>query len=422
MKCDETRPVCHRCESTGRKCDGYQQIQSLRLSLLNSPKELRSYHYFWNKVLPLLPGHYDHAFWSTWIRQACFSDLAIQHALIAVGAIHESIITRFAADTWTATQLQLFAIQQYNKSIQLLSGNADHPRSIEFVLASCIVFITFENLYGRNAEAFKHLQSGLAILMSWQSRTHSELLVKEEYLAPIFTRGYGHTALSDTSRTFHDLQSARKRLQILLDSIYSAVSSAIISGDQQSFDSETHCAYNVLAEWYKTFAKVHIPLDLEGKRARILLRLQYETALILLAAITFKNECDADKYNKTFEAIVDQCEQLRALESTLVGNDETHPETFKYGFDLNILPALNLTALKCRDPVVRRRAIVLMSTNERCEGSWSGTTWARIGQKTMEVEEAGLSEVTTCTDIPQSRRVKLISISYNPGSQLDTSR
>lgn len=389
---------------------------------MNNPKELRSYHYFCNKVLPLLPGQYDHAFWGTWIRQACFSDLAIQHALIAVGAIHESIVTRFAADSWTATQLQCFAIQQYNKSIQILNDIADHSRSIEFVLATCIVFIAFENLCGRNTEAFKHSQSGLAILGTWKSRTGSELLVKEEYLTPILTRTYGHTVLSDASRKFHDLQGARKRLQILLDSVYSAVSSAIILGDQQSLDSEMRCAYNVLAEWYKNFAELHIPSDLEGKRARISLRLQYETASILLATMTFKNECDADKHNKIFETMVDQCERLKALESILVGNGNAHPELFTYGFDFNILPPLSITTLKCRDPVVRRRAVALLSANERCEGLWSGTTLARIGQKTMEMEEAGLSEITTCTDIPQNRRVKLISISFNPGLQLDTSR
>ena len=57
----------------------------------------------------------------------------------------------------------------------------------------------------------------------------------------------------------------------------------------------------------------------------------------------------------------------------------------------------------------------------RYEGLWNGKTVARIAQKTLEIEEAGLVDVATCGDIPRKNRVRLVALSYDPGYRFDES-
>ena len=391
-------------------------MRSLQLSILSNPTELRSYHYFWKQVLPLLPGHYDHLFWGTWVRQACFSEPAIQHAMIAVGALHESIGSNFAGNTWAATWQQSLAIQQYNKAIQYLIGNDAHTMATELTLTSCIIFIMFENLYGRNSEALKHLTSGIAMLKSWMPTTESEHAVKTEYLTPIYTRGYVHETSMSLPTAFETLEAARKHLQILLDIIYSSVDSAIMSEEPAAVNAKITDARRSLQDWHALFVKLREPKDKEQRRAKVLLRLQYDTALILLAAVLLDDECGYDASTDTFRDIVRQCEQLVALESTLIGTDADKDAAFTYGFDLNILPPLNITAFKCRDPQLRRRAIAMLSAGNRYEGLWNGKTVARIAQRTLELEENGLQNVSVCGDIPGRQRARVVAIAYDPGT------
>lgn len=342
--------------------------------------------------------------------------------MIAVGALHESLTASSAADIWAAGLKQHFSVQQYNKAIQCLTNSTVSPPPIEVVLTSCIIFIGFENLYGRNGEALKHLRSGITMLKMWSPKTSSELMLREEYLIPVFTRGYSQHAFVSMPLEFNNLESARKHLQILLDEIYSSVDAAVLSEESREVDAKVLCAKSSLQGWYTKFTKLRVSRDKEEGRSRILLRLQFETALILLAAVQLNDESGFDEHIGSFQVIISQCEQLVALESSLTGRDTTKSEAFTYGFDLNILPPLNITAFKCRDPGLRRKAIALLKAGNRYEGLWNGKTVARIAQKTLEIEEAGLVNVVACTDIPRKHRVRLVALSYNPGCPTSASR
>ena len=366
-------------------------------------------------MLPLLPGHYDHLFWGLWVRQACFSEPALQHAMIAVGALHESINARLATNDVVSTLQQRFCIQQYSKAIQQLTVNTTSSPRIELILTSCIIFVMFETLYGRPTEAFKHLKSGTAMLESWRPTTSSELMVKEEYLTPIFKRSYKHSDLVSMPAIFENLKTARAHLQVLLDLIYSSVNSAVVSEEITDIDARVCRAKHALEDWFDKFTKLKRPSGKEAERATILLRLQFETAMILLAAVQIDDECEFDKHIHSFRVVVNQCEQLVSVENDLTGRDTASPETFIYGFDLNVLPPLHITAFKCRDPALRRKAIALLDAGDRYEGLWNGKRVARFAQKTLEIEEAGLPKVTVCADIPRKNRVRLMALSYSPG-------
>lgn len=336
--------------------------------------------------------------------------------MIAVGALHESIASVCARQSWVAAQQRHFSVQQYNQAIQHLTNRSPTSLPTENILTCCVIFIIFENLCGRNNEAAKHLKSGLAMLGSWSCRTASELTVKEEYLTPIFTRGYNHEATICVPEAFDSVSAARKHLQVLLDTIYSSLNQAIISEELHTVNVKVTEARTSLQQWFTSYDVLKEPKDYESRRAKVLLRLQAETAFLLLAAVQLDDECGFDEHTDTFRMIVDLCERLVDLESSLLGRDPTNPEVFTYGFDLNILPPLNIAAFKCRDPQIRRRAIALLNVGNRYEGLWNCKTVARIAQKTMEIEEAGLAEIRGCTDVPGECRLRLVTLSYDPGS------
>ena len=66
---------------------------------------------------------------------------------------------------------------------------------------------------------------------------------------------------------------------MLLDMIYPSVDSSVISGDKLTADADILRARNLLKGWYTKFARLENPKDIEQRRATILLRLQYVTAI-----------------------------------------------------------------------------------------------------------------------------------------------
>ena len=337
--------------------------------------------------------------------------------MIAVGSLHESISASCVKQPWVGAQHRHFAIQQYNQAIQCLTDTGLNLLT-ESVLTCCIIFVMFENLCGRNSEAATHLRSGLSILESWSCQTASQITVKEEYLRPIFTKDYEHVGKVSIPTTFGSVDDARKRLQMLLGDIYAEVNQAIRFGDLKMIRRAATEGMSLLRQWRCRFSTLRAGKDDDSHRAKILARLQVEWGLIMLAAVQLDDECGFDELTDTFRVIVEICEQLTVLESRLLGKEIKSPDVFTYGFDFNVLPPLNITAFKCRDPRIRRRGIALLSAGNRHEALWNFKTVGLLAQKTMELEEAGL-RVDSCTDIPIGHRLQLMTVSYSPGVSVE---
>jgi hypothetical protein len=73
IKCDEQKPHCFKCTSTGRKCDGYQfkslpgqpgrLVHNISLILPGTPKERRAFEFFRTCTAPELCGYFPEEFW-----------------------------------------------------------------------------------------------------------------------------------------------------------------------------------------------------------------------------------------------------------------------------------------------------------------------------------------------------------------------
>lgn len=133
---------------------------------------------------------------------------------------------------------------------------------------------------------------------------------------------------------------------------------------------------------------------------------------IVISAIQFNNtEMAFDEYIPVFQSIVDMgleivreqeaqgAKACRAESGLCPHQRQKSPETLKAGIfsaahikptfsmDLGIVAPLYVVATKCRQPVLRRQAIELLSGSSRREGMWDSDLTARVGQWVMALEE-----------------------------------
>ena len=252
VKCDEEKPHCKRCTSTGRRCDGYthsrlikatqgashgqhgtftdeklETPRSLTKRLGNSPRqssvvlqrksnhsltfrlvrpaeagssldarELRSYQYFKERTSSDLSSIYDEVFWQRIVFQMSSGDTALRHAVAALGALHESLNSFFNATIPLAyaESQRLFAWQQCNKAIRRLKYHTENRPNIGVALVASILFSTFEFLENRCESGIDQIDAGAGVLYQWRQsvttvrQTKSELDLVEGQLAPMLTR------------------------------------------------------------------------------------------------------------------------------------------------------------------------------------------------------------------------------------------
>ncbi|OBT68974.1 hypothetical protein VE03_01433 [Pseudogymnoascus sp. 23342-1-I1] len=257
VKCDEAKPVCRRCISTGRICDGYgiwggggnaygsvsritnpsrpprptsliatscmppsptstRTLPPLRGAI--TQHEQRAFEYFAHRTSHKLPGIFDSPFWSSLVFQASTRDPAVLHALIALGAVDLGKATReLACAAERVKGYERVALVQYNKAIASLgvhfkSRDRDATR---VALITCMLFICIELLRERFKTANTHLSNGLKLLseIRWgegeEAKRGNELLINTElesvddYLVEAFTRFNIHSSLFGQDTIIH---------------------------------------------------------------------------------------------------------------------------------------------------------------------------------------------------------------------------
>jgi hypothetical protein len=123
VKCDEAKPFCNRCTSTGRKCDGYPSTEPIRYSPARSASppsnalfgpsnalfsipgttaEKRSFQYFVANTASELSGYFNEDFWSGLLLKASLGNgdgvAALRHAVVGIGALHEDFVNAAGGD------------------------------------------------------------------------------------------------------------------------------------------------------------------------------------------------------------------------------------------------------------------------------------------------------------------------------------
>ncbi len=414
VKCDEEKPSCLRCTSTGRKCDGYDHSEFARLDqfcslhLPGSRKERRAFDYFRSCTVPALCGYFAEEFWEYNVLQASFSQPALRHAAIALGSYHEALSVNPTA------QGNIFALRQYAKAIsQLRSSIARDREQSLMALMSCVVFVCFDSLTGQFDSAITHLHSGLAILQNCSSldALFYRIFVRLGLQAMFFvdTRTLNTTRrgervhmwrlCSDQQNLpadFTSLKQARDELTDIFDGemhyFYGDLKHPDLEPPEEAQtwgeierlpgpDSGQAEQVMKLQSWAKAFDIFfkRESLNLTGRdlRGATLLKIHHYVAMNLLHAklawmtpVVF-----IDNYRR----IVSLCQSLVKAELSGYRVD--------FSSDLGIVPVLYYVALNCRVIEIRLQALEMLEATPRREGMWDSRVLSLIIRRAMALEE-----------------------------------
>ena len=169
VKCDETKPDCIRCTSTGRKCDGYPPIEKINdnsvvstrpsstchISLVRNlsdtipgdERERRCFYFFCNQTVPQVTGFFESKFWQRLLLQTTRCEPAVRHAVVALASVHERFeVAGSVSSDYEASVEGGFALQQYNKAINQLVGpiSTQGQQAADVCLICCILFACLE--------------------------------------------------------------------------------------------------------------------------------------------------------------------------------------------------------------------------------------------------------------------------------------
>jgi len=276
VKCDETRPFCQRCTSTGRTCEGYPvpppalrpSPESHRLAPGSAPAstsltlrrlswgvlddddddvERRIFGFMRERAIYDVSGYFESEFWDRLVLRVSHTEPAVRHALLGLSSLCETYgeasrgrgcASAAAGDEYAHGQ---FAMRQYNKAVGLLTSSlsASKPQ-LEAILTSCLVLVWLEFMRNDLDAGLRHLRSGLKILDDFRQPGRSSALSSQlidaslirlfarlELQATIYGRPSfdfvpkpSEKARSGVPASFSSLEQARLSLYALLGSVF----------------------------------------------------------------------------------------------------------------------------------------------------------------------------------------------------------
>jgi hypothetical protein len=170
----------------------------------------------------------------------------------------------------------------------------------------------------------------------------------------------------------------------------------------------------ILERWsaaFETFtrARGNILTDNERKGAAVLTILkELRSTSLMLTRTMVDDQRNWDIFIPMFEKITTLAEEVVELDSRANAGRPT------FTIDMCLVAPVFGVSCRCRDPLIRRRAITLLRTCGRTEGVWNGFLTSKVAQRVLEIEEAGLSDVRTCEDIPDWARISGVTPVFDP--------
>ncbi|KAI0110171.1 hypothetical protein F4814DRAFT_426063 [Daldinia grandis] len=424
VKCDEGKPRCNRCITTGRACSGYVTKPSSGL-LWNRPRQLfqsidsasegRALHFFCEKTAQFLSGASEPYFWTHLVMQFSNFEPAVRHSVIAISSLYE----QFQAEgekSHSGVQLRdnSLALQHYNAAIRELKTTDNQP----LVLLVCILFICIEFLQSNKEAAIQHCRHGIALLdnanYSWA----------REHLLPVFRRlssfpfffGAGSINFPDLTfvnsplpTSFDDytdaasamdyLQSRTLRVIRCADSYrfgnlrYKTVSSDLLEEQKvvvnlldewqvlfEGLDTKSMLPTTPTTEWY------NLGIDFIKVMSRAILLVRYELSRITLAIAFEANEMCYDQYLSGFQRALDPCLLLDSVlpDGSRMPTTKREPQ---FIFETGFMVWLHLIATKCRVLGIRLEALRLIRIlGVPRENLWELDQVYALARRVIEIE------------------------------------
>ena len=436
--CDEEASLC--------KQDG-SFLPSIPFALCAPAAEKRSFDFFCKQTVIHWPGWYNLTFWNRLILQVCHDQPLIRHAAVAIGATHESLTLPNDGDGLSERKKSLdsFALLQWNKAISIITKEGD-KLPLTVILMSCVVFACLQALQDRHTHHLT-LRSGLKIFKKFEDDRRRQIPSTQVSSADLgliindikpllerFTYRFcqivdpphalylsllcQRPALVETPAVPSEFSTPSEARDCLENLLHWTCSIVTLESGKPVISTEMAPAVHQLSRQWENALDAGVrrsfqsgPRD-ESSHLQYLHNANLLKAARLLAFITIETMNDAsetkfDRHTDKFREIV-----LRYRQVVEAKQRPGSWGTAQAGIDAETTDTLLLTACRCRDPAVRREAIDLVANANMAEGAFNGYHPGTPGKTIMALEEAGLGHVTSCEDIPEENRIRVLTCSH----------
>ena len=145
------------------------RTEPVNLPWSDDRQEQHALQFFVRHSAPQLAGYFDSPFWQRMVLQAGRQEPAVRHAIAAIGALHEKLLTGAVNPEHMQDKRTRFALEQCNKSIQHLvtPPDATTQPDLRLMLTTCVLFTCFEALQGHCEQAVIHATQGYSLLQQY---------------------------------------------------------------------------------------------------------------------------------------------------------------------------------------------------------------------------------------------------------------
>ena len=279
VKCDEGRPSCHRCLSTGRTCDGeigtaitasrklLDRTRPLLPMLANSAQtrregdlvsantvstiasvqsnlsvwpdfayglsnyEQHGFQHFQQVTAPALQVMLPSPGWIQTALQLCVYQPAVFHAIIATGTMARAltVLTHASFTRPILGDLAYEAIKQYDRAIKVLRNHVENamPASVDVepMLLACLLCVCFEAFQGRCSAAVEHTHLGWKIMKDYAKNTSTMRSSSAEFFRVVFQNNNGGFALF-SHKEAHDQYCCMEHLTLTMPQMFNSLEEA----------------------------------------------------------------------------------------------------------------------------------------------------------------------------------------------------
>lgn len=461
VKCDETRPACNRCVSTGRMCDGYPSEQNPKVvakpkafqMLAKQPAiqswsrvEREAFSFYHAITAQALGGttQGERDIWLRTIPQVAMRELAVRHALCALGSLHWYILQP-STDHGKASLDS--SICQYKNAMSAVRTQT--RAGLDVVLISCLLFTLYESFHGQQDYAMLHIRHGAKLLRSATAPQQSSLPPQTSpsppsvhhfnsfglcpHLKAIFLRFVrqlkelgGHPPDSDTFTTTpcqipFTFQSTAEAARAFEAAYLAGIEAFSTDSSRIHVTRVGHFGtMHRWQEWCTAFDEFTGPLDtgfaMRFVRPELLHLLVYRNLCKIAIAISpSTSETIFDNHISDFELIVGLCSRLLETGQPINQTSNANPVPKLTLSSCPLIEVLYLFCWKCRDPLLRRRALRLLADMNVRDGLLDSCKLAADAAQIIETEERNAlnilrdsntrTAITKACDVPAAARL-----------------
>ena len=416
MRCDEEKPYCLRCTSTGRRCGystgflqktiGRPQLAVTSFSYQGS-RERRAFEYYFYNAGPSLSGDLDQAFWRGSVLQVCRTQPVVWDAIISLSVLYERppihetppwlLMNGPAA---VRDRYHREALVWYSRSLALLQQRINQGTADLMVsLTGCILFIAIELLQGNGKAAHILYKQGAQLIVGATPTEASTIAILEPIFRRLGTRAFIANGLSEEiwdlhlsvpDERFTSLEEARNilcRIVVEMKALNIDCKAYIRrTADRRLLEISELVARQQrlktrLAEWYRLFTYLNSMHGSNVDGATALLLMTHTSVFIEAEVMLNPNQGVYDAYKSEFAQIIDLAPTAVAWTR---GSEGKQPG---FMFEMGVFLPLFITGLKCPFPELRRQALRYMGEAPPAQGLFMCTPTAHILAVLIALEE-----------------------------------